>query len=250
MESTFLNYLQRNNYPRFDTKAVLFDMDGVLYDSMPAHARSWQQTMEEFGLENTGLEDFYLHEGRTGDSTIRILFERNRRKATREEIEKIYARKTELFATYNSGKTIDGAKEVLELVKSCGLTPVLVTGSGQPTLLNRLNDNFPGIFTPQTMVTAFDVKNGKPHPEPFLMGLQKGGTLQPYQALAIENAPLGVQSATQAGIFTVAVNTGPLKDNILGDAGAALIFHSMQELLDRLPEILKIVASIKNNSSR
>jgi beta-phosphoglucomutase-like phosphatase (HAD superfamily) len=89
------------------------------------------------------------------------------RKASKEEIEKIYARKTELFTLYNEGKTIPGAKEVLELVKRKGLTPVLVTGSGQPSLIDKLNDNFPGIFSRDTMVTAFDVKKGKPHPEPF-----------------------------------------------------------------------------------
>lgn len=66
-----------------------------------------------------------------------------------------------------------GAREVLEMVKSYGLLPVLVTGSGQPSLLDKLDEDFPGIFTPDTMVTAFDVKFGKPHPEPFLIGLKK-----------------------------------------------------------------------------
>ena len=97
------------------------------------------------------------------------------------------------------------------------------------------------------MVTAFDVKIGKPHPEPFLMGLQKGGNLTPNQALVIENAPLGTESATKAGIFTIGVNTGPLEDEILEKSGAKLVLHSMSELLDKLPEILNITSSIRNN---
>jgi beta-phosphoglucomutase-like phosphatase (HAD superfamily) len=97
------------------------------------------------------------------------------------------------------------------------------------------------------MITAFDTKIGKPHPEPFLMGLKKGGNLKPNQALVIENAPLGTESATKAGIFTICVNTGPLDNKILIDAGANIVFQSMPELLDKFPEILKITSSNKNN---
>ena len=50
------------------------------------------------------------------------------------------------------------------------------------------------------MVTAFDVKYGKPNPEPYLMALKKGG-FKPNEALVIENAPLGVQAGVAAGIF-------------------------------------------------
>ncbi len=248
MTSAFRRYLNHHNYSTFDLKAILFDMDGVLYDSMPAHAKSWQQTMEEAGFKLTKPEDFYLHEGRTGESTINILFNKERhRNATKTEVKEIYERKTDLFFKYNSGNIIPDADKVLNFVKSEGLTPVLVTGSGQPSLLNRLEDNFPGIFTPETMVTAFDVENGKPHPEPFLKGLKKGGNLQPNQALVIENAPLGTEAATKAGIFTICVNTGPLDDAVLTKAGAKIVFHSMSELLKELPEILKITSTIRNH---
>lgn len=246
MTEPFQQYLKVNNYSRFDLKAVLFDMDGVLYNSMPAHTKSWQQTMVEAGFKLTKPEDFYLHEGRTGESTINILFNKERhRNATKTEVKEIYDRKTALFFNYNSGNIIPDADKVLNFVKSEGLTPVLVTGSGQPSLLNRLEDNFPGIFTPETMVTAFDVENGKPHPEPFLKGLKKGGNLQPNQALVIENAPLGIEAAHKAGIFTIAVNTGPLDDPVLKAAGAGMVLKSMTDLLSKLPEILTITQNIK-----
>ncbi|MBK5196555.1 MAG: HAD hydrolase-like protein, partial [Proteiniphilum sp.] len=203
-------YLQNNHYNNFNLKAVIFDMDGVLYNSMPAHDQSWRHTMDEFNLEHE-KDEFYLHEGRIGRSTIDIVFQRNlQRDATDEEVKEIYARKTELFRQYNSGETIPGAKQVVDFVKEKGLRPMLVTGSGQPSLLDRLDTHFPGIFTPETMVTAFDVVKGKPDPEPFLKGLEKGGYLQSNQAIVIENAPLGIEAAVGAGIFTIAVNTGPL----------------------------------------
>ena len=81
------------------------------------------------------------------------------------------------------------------------------------------------------MVTAYDVKFGKPNPEPYLMGLKKVG-IAPNEAVVVENAPLGVKAGVAAGIFTIAVNTGPLPDNALLDKGANLLFNSMQELAD------------------
>lgn len=244
MKETVIDYLQRNNLKRFDLKAVLFDMDGVLYDSMPAHDQSWQETMNEEGLPFQRGE-FYLHEGRIGKATIDIIFQRNlQRDATEEEAERIYARKTVLFGLYNSGDTIPGAREVLDYVKEMNLTPVLVTGSGQPSLLGRLDHHFPDTFTPGTMVTAFDVVNGKPDPEPFLKGLQKGGGLHPHQAIVIENAPLGIEAAVGAGIFTIAVNTGPLPDNILREAGASLVFSSMNQLREALPGIIRLTSDV------
>lgn len=244
MKEILIDYLQRNRLQRFDLKAVIFDMDGVLYDSMPAHDRSWQQTMDELGLTHEPGE-FYLHEGRVGKNTINVIFQRNlQRDATDEEAKQIYARKTELFQHCNNGNTIPGAKEVLTLVQEKELTPVLVTGSGQPSLLERLDHHFTGAFTPGTMVTAFDVVNGKPDPEPFLRGLQKGGDLEPHQAIVIENAPLGIEAAVAAGIFTIAVNTGPLPDNILREAGASLVFDSMHQLAEVLPEIIRLAGEV------
>ena len=72
------------------------------------------------------------------------------------------------------------------------------------------------------MVTGFDVKRGKPDPEPYLMGLEKAG-IKAEEGIVVENAPLGVQAARGAGIFTIAANTGPLEDSILKDAGADIV---------------------------
>ena len=244
MNELIKEYLRIKQYRSFSLKAVIFDMDGVLYDSMPAHDKSWRETMDELNLQHIPYE-FYLQEGRIGKSTIDAVFKRNlNRNSTEEEEQKIYARKSELFQQYNSGATMPGAKEVLNYVKEKGLTPVLVTGSGQPSLLDRLDHHFPGIFTPATMVTAFDVVHGKPHPEPFLMGLQKGGNLQPNQAIVIENAPLGIEAAVGAGIFTIAVNTGPLPDSVLRDAGASLVYDSMTTLFTELPGILSLAETL------
>lgn len=219
-------------------KAVLFDMDGVLFDSMPNHATAWNRVMEAHGL-HLSREEAFLHEGRTGAGTIHIVCRRQwGRDATPEEIEQIYAEKSALFQTFPEPDCMPGARELLQKVKADGLTPVLVTGSGQRSLLDRLERSFPGIFSPQYMVTAYDVKHGKPDPEPYRMGLHKGNW-QPDEALVVENAPLGVQAGVAAGIFTVAVNTGPVPDQVLLDAGADVLFPSVRALLENWDELLK-----------
>lgn len=237
-QTAISRYLETHKHPSLTLKAVLFDMDGVLYNSMPYHAESWHKIMEERGL-HLSKEEAYLHEGRTGSGTINIVCQRQfGRNATEKEIKEIYKAKTEAFNSFPLALPMEGATDVLTKVKRDGLFPMIVTGSGQASLLGRLNKNFPGVFKPELMVTAFDVKYGKPNPEPYLMALNKGN-LKANEAIVVENAPLGVQAAAAAGIFTVAVNTGPLDDNILLDAGANVLFPSMQALCDSWENLLK-----------
>ncbi len=230
------NYLEKTGHTSINLKAVLFDMDGVLFNSMPNHAEAWHKTMAKFGF-TLSREEAYMHEGRTGAATINIVSQRERGiDATEDEIKCIYQAKSELFNQYPLAERMPGAFEVLTKIKEAGLTPMVVTGSGQTSLLDRLNQNFPNIFKRELMVTAFDVKYGKPNPEPYLMALKKGG-FQPNEALVVENAPLGVQAGVAAGIFTIAVNTGPLPDHALLDQGANLLFHSMPDFNEHWEEL-------------
>ena len=227
-------YLQQHSYARIDLRAVLFDMDGVLFDSMKNHAHCWQETMTHYGLHITA-EEVYQNEGRTGKSTINAISLRERGYEVSDETAKeIYAYKSALFNECPEPAPMTGALSLLRQIVAADITPLVVTGSGQTSLLQRLDSAFPQIFNPKQMVTAHDVRYGKPHPEPYLMGLQKAAqpALSPYQAIVVENAPLGIRSAVDAGIFTIAVNTGPLPDHVLTEAGAHLLFPSIQALSD------------------
>lgn len=244
METPFKKYLDRHKYSKFEIKAVLFDMDGVLYDSMKWHAKSWKQTMDEFDI-NATQDEFYLYEGMVGHNTIAHLIKREQnRQATKDEIEVIYQRKSKLFSEMNDGSLIPMALEMVRKVADYNLTRVIVTGSGQMTLLGKLNQNFPGIFSEDKMVTAYDVKHGKPHPEPYLMGLQKAGNLRPNQAIVVENAPRGVEAAVAAGIFTIAINTGPIDPKVLSDAGADIVLPSMEALFNNFDEYYNLMKEI------
>lgn len=233
------SYLQTHGYERMALRSVMFDMDGVLYDSMPLHARCWHLAMAHYGLTLSEAEAF-LHEGRTGAGTINIIMQREQgREATAEECEEIYNYKATLFHQQPQAPDMPGAADVLQQVKHAALTPVLVTGSGQRALLQRLQHSYPNVFTLEHMVSAFDVQHGKPNPEPYLIGLRKGGNLQPNQSLVVENAPLGVEAAVRAGVFTVAVNTGPLPDAVLLQSGANLLLPSMTALAQAFPILME-----------
>lgn len=234
------SYLNKHGFKAKDLKAVFFDMDGVLFDSMPLHAASWSKVAKQFGFD-LPEDEVYLHEGRTGDATIEILAQRFwGRSATEQEKKDIYAAKAEDFNTRPEALPMKGALEVLQQVKAAGLQIVIVTGSGQLSLIDRLNEHFPNCCKRELMVTSFDVKYGKPHPEPYLMALGKTG-LTAQEAIVVENAPLGVKSAVAAELFTIAVNTGPIPDKALTDEGCHILLPSMSALSISLPDVLKSI---------
>ena len=218
-------------------KAYFFDMDGVLFDSMPRHAIAWEEVMKQHGLPFTAY-DCYINEGRTGESVIREAFQKALgRDATQEEVKTIYAEKSAFYhqLLQTTTPTIPGVADVLQFVKEQGHQIWVVTGSGMRTLLDSLNEVFPSIFQQDQMITAFDVTQGKPHPEPYLKAWERSG-LPKEQCVVIENAPLGVRSGKAAGLTVYAVNTGILKREDLLQAGADMVFDSMHELLQFLQQ--------------
>jgi len=231
-------FIRDKQYPVFNPKAIFFDMDGVLFDSMKNHASAWVDALRKSGLPFTEKEA-YMNEGRTGASTIDGVFnEIYGRPATENEKQKIYKLKSVFFESAGITERMPFALELLNKIKSQGFEIFVVTGSGQASLIDNLDENFPGIFQKNKMVTAFDVKFGKPHPEPYLKALKKSG-LQPWEVIVIENAPLGVESSTSAGLFTIAINTGPLNPEILKENGANLVLDGMKELFEQWDNLLK-----------
>lgn len=229
-------YLHEYGFQRVRLKAVFFDMDGVLYNSMPHHAKAWVQASDDFGLGMTAM-DVYLNEGRTGFSTMDLLTSRQWHRHTNQaEVDRIYARKCEYYNQLPPAEPMPGALELLRQIRRDGLQICLVTGSGQHSLLTRLNHDYPGIFRSDLMVTGYDVKKGKPDPEPYLMAMHKAA-VQPWESMVVENAPLGVRSGHDSRAFTVCCNTGPLPDRVLQNAGAHLLLHSLTELRDLWPKM-------------
>ncbi|MCR5680124.1 MAG: HAD hydrolase-like protein [Prevotella sp.] len=239
MNKAIEQYLERHGFEALCPKAVLFDMDGVLYDSMPNHAIAWHESMSRFGIHMTEL-DAYATEGARGVDTIRKMMKTQQgRDIDEAEAQRMYDVKSEIFHALPQPPIMAGVLHLMSQIRSMGLRIGVVTGSGQRPLIQRLLSDFGEFLDADHIVTAYDVKHGKPLPDPYLMGLQKTGGLKPWEALVVENAPLGVQAGAAARIFTIAVNTGILPDSQLWDSGANLVFPSMTSLSEVLPSLVR-----------
>lgn len=228
MNDSIRQYLERHGFGNFSPKAVLFDMDGVLYDSMPHHAIAWQESMKRFGIDMTEA-DAYATEGARGIDTIRQIATRQGKEVSLEEAQRMYDEKSRIFHEMPDAPIFDGVFDMMEKIKRAGMTVNVVTGSGQRPLIRRLLNDFGRYLDENHITTAYDVKRGKPYPDPYLMGLQKAGNLKPFEGIVVENAPLGVRSGLSAGIFTVAINSGPLPDKALLDEGADVLYDKMTQ---------------------
>ena len=221
-------------------KAALIDMDGVLYDSMKYHTLAWKQMMEENGV-HCSRDEFYLYEGMTGAATIDLIWQREfGEPCDPEKRTVLYDYKTKIFKKIGGNEPMPGADRMLRTLCERGIRCVLVTGSGQASLIDNIRKDYPGVFAEGMMVTAHDVKKGKPDPEPYLRGLEKAG-VRPEEAIVIENAPLGVRAGVAAGIRTMAVCTGPIPKEKFQEEKAWGIFPSMNEFADMLPLVIDLI---------
>jgi HAD superfamily hydrolase (TIGR01509 family) len=235
IQSAIHQFETRNNF-RLDIKAVLFDMDGVLFDSMPNHTYAWVNAFKEYGLE-IPVEEAYMNEGSTALATARTMFKKYRNQSIApEKAEEIKMCKHRIMDSLPASEVMPHMPGLVKAIADQGFDRWVVTGSAQNILIDRLEKEYYGLLQRNKMVTAHDVTIGKPHPEPYLIALKKSG-LNANEALVIENAPLGVLSAKAAGLFTIAINTGPLHPHVLTDAGADLLFEGSEELFLAWPEI-------------
>ena len=219
-------------------KVILFDMDGVLYDSMPNHGVAWQRAMKEFGIHFT-LEDSYATEGARGVDTIRKYAKAQLGKElSEEEAQQMYDVKARYFHEMPEAKVFDGVIDLMQKIKASGLKIGIVTGSAQLPLIERVTRDFGDYVSADQITTAYDVKRGKPNPDPYLMGLQKAGNYTPTEGIVVENAPLGVHAGAAAGCYTVAINSGPLDDSVLLNEGADILFPTIREFADYWEQFL------------
>ena len=238
MSSQSQQNIQSVEGTRRNPKVVLFDMDGVLYDSMPNHGVAWQRAMKEFGIHFT-LEDSYATEGARGVDTIRkYAKEQLGKELTEEEAQKVYDVKAHYFHEMPEAKVFDGVIDLMQKIKASGLKIGIVTGSAQLPLIKRVTRDFGDYVSADQITTAYDVKRGKPNPDPYLMGLQKAGNYLPSEGIVVENAPLGVHAGAAAGCYTVAINSGPLDDSVLLNEGADILFPTIREFADYWEQFL------------
>jgi beta-phosphoglucomutase len=212
-------------------EAVLFDMDGVVVDSMPHHASAWMQVLGEFGVTIT-REEIYMREGMSGRSSIIDIFRDKKMPVPDDEgLGRLIERKLSLFEDVTIG-IFKEVPELVGLVRSRGLATGLVTGSLRRSVDKVLAVDIRAMF--DVIITVDDVKRGKPDPEPYLKAAILLNAV-PGNALVVENAPMGIRAAKSAGMDCYALVT-TLGEKHLESADKC--FHTHANLLQYMRDNL------------
>ena len=184
-------------------KAVIFDMDGVITDTMPYHFSAWKTVFAACGV-HVSHEDIYKREGQKGIESLKELFDDKGVEFSVEVAKGLLKDKEELFKRIFKLRFISGSRTFLKALARRGYRLALVTGTSRHEAEHLLPKEIWNRF--EVTVCGCDVQNGKPHPEPYLTALKKM-KLDPADAVVIENAPFGIASAKAAGIRCMALET-------------------------------------------
>ncbi|OYT63271.1 HAD family hydrolase [Methanosarcinales archaeon ex4484_138] len=185
-------------------KAIIFDMDGVLTDSMPAHALAWQKTFQEIEIKIEPME-IYLIEGSNHSGIVETILKSHNRKYSKEIATELSTRKIQIFNTIYKPNIYNGVKKLLTMLQSKKLKLGVASGSNQTTVHQIINTCFdPGIFN--AILTGDDIENGKPAPDIYQKTINKL-QLTPEECIVIENAPRGITAAKKAGCTCIAITT-------------------------------------------
>ena len=183
-------------------KALIFDMDGVLVDSMPYHSTAVNNVFDEIGVE-MDKQDIYNMEGCQTIEIVRRLLEKGQKGSNKFDPEEIVLRYREEFNRIVQLRSFDGMLECLATLKEKFYLAV-VSGADRTIVHDIINKLFPDIF--DVIISGEDVVRGKPAPDPFLKALEMLD-IWDDEAIVIENASMGVESAKRAGLYCVAVPT-------------------------------------------
>lgn len=207
--------------------AIIFDMDGVIVDTEPIHEKIEVEVCREFGI-NVPKNEWDAFRGKKIEDIFTYI---SRKYGNGDEpIEKMIERKIKLYLSHalQDVQLVAGVSEFLKQLKAIKKYCYALTTSGrkhpQKKILAKFNlDSYFPI-----MVTAEDVNNGKPHPEPYVITAQKLSK-QPNKCLVIEDSDNGILSAKAAGCQACGITTTFTKEQ-LENAGADLVISDFAEL--------------------
>jgi beta-phosphoglucomutase family hydrolase len=205
------------------SQAVLWDMDGVIVDSAVYHMRSWQLTFEQTGI--TFTDDNFKHVfGLRNDEIIRSILGKD---FTQERFEAIARAKEEAFRKLikDNVKALPGVLKLLSDINATGFQQVLVSSTPLENI-DLIIDKLGIRQYFQQIISGYDVTEGKPSPQGYLLAAQRLG-VNPENCIVIEDAVAGVQAAKKGGIKCIAVtNTHPAESLIAAD----LIVSSLEQV--------------------
>lgn len=199
-------------------KAIIFDCDGTLMDTMEFNFKAWKYALN---LHNYDIEEkkYYFEEGKTPYSIVRGYT------SNEELVKSIVELKEDYFLKNSQIKLVKGAKECLDLVFSKKILIAMVTGGANRRISKLIDElNLRDYF--DVVITADDVSTGKPDAEPYLKALAMLN-VKAEECYVIENAPSGIDSAKNANIECIALETTLSKEYLIK---ADKVFKNYDEL--------------------
>ncbi|UCF64324.1 MAG: HAD family phosphatase [bacterium] len=199
-------------------KAILFDFDGVLVQSMEDHFQGWRKALEKFGIE-MNPEELYVMEGQGVKAVAHELTRKYNLPI--ESSSELIKDKQDYYNKIKKIRFYPNLLEVLNWATEKNLRMGVVTG-GTRDRVNETIQNFGLDSFFGAIVTSDDVSETKPSPQPYLLAASLLDT-DPKECIVIENAPLGIQSGKSAGMrvigLTTTLNSHHLKeaDVVVGD---------------------------------
>jgi len=218
---------------KFQISSLIFDMDGVITDTMPYHFRAWRSVFVSQGIIPSH-EDIYKREGQKGIDSVRELFKERHKPFTETMAKKLLGEKEELFKRIFKPRFISGSRPFIKKCIKQGFKLALVTGTSRHEARKLLPRGLWDSF--EVTVCGSDVQNGKPHPEPYLKALGQLN-VKAIEAVVFENAPFGIRAAKAAGLTCLALETS-LPASYL--KGADAVFSSFQEMESRVEFINRV----------
>jgi HAD superfamily hydrolase (TIGR01509 family) len=209
--------------------AALLDVDGTLVDTNYHHAIAWYRAFRK-GEIVMPVWRIHRHIGMGGDQLVRALagegVEEERGDAIREAEKQLYMELIDDVAP------LPDARELVVVLKERGHAVVLAS-SAKEHEVERYVDLLDVRDVVDGWTTSADVDATKPAPDLVLAGLEKAGG---GPAVMLGDSTWDIEAARRAGVETVALLTGGYSDAELRDAGAAIVFESLAELIERLDE--------------
>lgn len=213
-------------------RAVLFDMDGVIVNSLHFHYLAWDKMFGERG-GRVSKHTVLIHEGRNSFEILPILMEESGVFIPENEREVFIDEKRKYYRSIVNLTYYPNVFETIEELRRRGFKTALVTASAKENMEKSLNGERQKLF--DVIITAEDVSKAKPNPDPYLKAQELLG-VSCEQCIVIENAPLGIESAKNAGMKCIAVETTLGKDFL---QQADFIVNTIEEILGFFPPLKK-----------
>jgi len=210
-------------------RAILFDFDGVVIQSMEDHFEGWRRALAEYDIQ-MNPEELYVMEG-SGAEELASQFTRKFNLPFNEAAH-IIERKQHFYAQIKHLALYPHLLELLDWIEEKGLKIALVTGGKRELVVEAL-ERFGLMDRFKIIITADDVKYTKPSPEPYKLAAELLD-VDADECFVIENAPRGILSAKIAGMTCIAV-TSTLSPRYLKEGD--IIADDLKEVLETLKRL-------------